>query len=307
MLYSLPLQNSGRPSQSPATTATSSPPPEKFSGGLFRPTPRMIPISGSIRPTTSLSSTRHHNTTTSTTHRRHHSRHGSPPHRHHYLHHHHITTTTIFDITRKGFVRRGSAVNHRKGVLVVINKRRVRVVLIPPPRWVCWVAGQQQWGRGCRVGLLWVCFVVKTTTKGWFGSAIIIAGGGGVRRLGFNHPPGDLGSGRGSGDSRGGCRDRGVSGQARDSGVGMGLTANGGFNCGLGRVGLRSNRAPTSMSWSSSTGMVAVRGATGDGTVNDIRGDEMGDGTSECDREMGSELGVQSGEGGVCTCGAGGG
>ncbi|GJS64011.1 hypothetical protein Tco_0678575 [Tanacetum coccineum] len=52
---------------------------------------------------------------------------------------------------------------------------------------------------------------------GAFGSAIKTAGGGGVRRLGFNHPPGDFGSGMGSGDSRGGCRDRGVSGQARDS------------------------------------------------------------------------------------------
>ncbi|GJZ73889.1 hypothetical protein Tco_0638035 [Tanacetum coccineum] len=66
--------------------------------------------------------------------------------------------------------------------------------------------------------------LVKNQGCGWF-----CAGGGGVRRLGFNHPPGDLGSGMGSGDSRGGCRDRGVSGQARDSGVGMGLTANGGL------------------------------------------------------------------------------
>ncbi|GKG35442.1 hypothetical protein Tco_0440596, partial [Tanacetum coccineum] len=32
---------------------------------------------------------------------------------------------------------------------------------------------------------------------------------------------------------------------------------------------------------------------------------EMGDGMSECDEEMGSEPDVHSGEGGVCTGGAG--
>ncbi|GJX05415.1 hypothetical protein Tco_0191331 [Tanacetum coccineum] len=68
-----------------------------------------------------------------------------------------------------------------------------------------------------------------------------------------------------------------------------------------------SNWAPISMNWSSSTRMVAVGVAIGDGTVNDIRGDEMGDGTSECDGEMGSEPDVHSGEGDVCTGGAGGG
>ncbi|GKG55717.1 hypothetical protein Tco_0574611, partial [Tanacetum coccineum] len=46
---------------------------------------------------------------------------------------------------------------------------------------------------------------------------------------------------------------------------------------------------------SSSTGMVAVGVATGDGTVNDIRGDETGDGASECDGEIGSGPGSQSG------------
>ncbi|GKG39644.1 hypothetical protein Tco_0463789, partial [Tanacetum coccineum] len=58
------------------------------------------------------------------------------------------------------------------------------------------------------------------------------------------------------------------------------------------------------MNWSSSTGMVAVEVATGDGMVNDIKGDETGDGTSECDREIESEPSVQSGEGGICTGGA---
>ncbi|GKG20239.1 hypothetical protein Tco_0380040 [Tanacetum coccineum] len=46
------------------------------------------------------------------------------------------------------------------------------------------------------------------------------------------------------------------------------------------------------------------RVATGDGTVNDIRGDETGDGTSECDGEMRSEPGIQSGEGCVCIGGS---
>ncbi|GJT20785.1 ribonuclease H-like domain-containing protein [Tanacetum coccineum] len=53
--------------------------------------------------------------------------------------------------------------------------------------------------------------------------------------------------------------------------------------------------------------MVAVGVATGDGMVNDIRGDETGDGTSECNGEIGSEPGVQSGEVGVYTGGADGG
>ncbi|GJS65102.1 hypothetical protein Tco_0679666 [Tanacetum coccineum] len=60
-------------------------------------------------------------------------------------------------------------------------------------------------------------------------------------------------------------------------------------------------------SWSSSTRMVAARVATSDGTINDIRGDETGDGTSECDGEMGSKPDVHSGEGNVYTGGAGGG
>ncbi|GJQ97186.1 hypothetical protein Tco_0008325 [Tanacetum coccineum] len=51
----------------------------------------------------------------------------------------------------------------------------------------------------------------------------------------------------------------------------------------------------------------AVGVAIGDGTVKGIIGDEMGDGSSDDDGEMGSELDVYSGEGGVCTGGAGGG
>ncbi|GJX76929.1 reverse transcriptase domain-containing protein [Tanacetum coccineum] len=47
--------------------------------------------------------------------------------------------------------------------------------------------------------------------------------------------------------------------------------------------------------------------ATGDGTVKGIIGDEMGNGSSDGDEEMGSEPDVYSGERGVCTGGAGGG
>ncbi|GKF00013.1 hypothetical protein Tco_0023363 [Tanacetum coccineum] len=52
----------GQPPSSPANfpATTTSPPPEKFSGGLIRPTPKILPTSGSTRPTTSLSFTRHH-------------------------------------------------------------------------------------------------------------------------------------------------------------------------------------------------------------------------------------------------------
>ncbi|GKF77612.1 hypothetical protein Tco_0230082 [Tanacetum coccineum] len=53
--------------------------------------------------------------------------------------------------------------------------------------------------------------------------------------------------------------------------------------------------------------VLAVAGvATGDGIVKSIIGDEIGDGTSEGDGEMGSEPDVHSGEGGVYTGGAGG-
>ncbi|GJU78189.1 hypothetical protein Tco_1275259 [Tanacetum coccineum] len=41
--------------------------------------------------------------------------------------------------------------------------------------------------------------------------------------------------------------------------------------------------------------------STGDGTVKGIIGDEMGDGSSDGDEEMGSEPDVYSSEGGVCT------
>ncbi|GJS91563.1 hypothetical protein Tco_0774199 [Tanacetum coccineum] len=61
------------------------------------------------------------------------------------------------------------------------------------------------------------------------------------------------------------------------------------------------------MNWSSSTGMVVVGVATGDGTVRGIVGDEMGEGTVEGAGEIGSEPDDHSGDNGVCTGGAGGG
>ncbi|GJT06366.1 hypothetical protein Tco_0840828 [Tanacetum coccineum] len=50
----------GQPPSSPANfpATTTSSPPEKFSGGLIRPTPKILPTSGSTQPITSLSSTR---------------------------------------------------------------------------------------------------------------------------------------------------------------------------------------------------------------------------------------------------------
>ncbi|GJW37204.1 hypothetical protein Tco_0060124 [Tanacetum coccineum] len=54
-------------------------------------------------------------------------------------------------------------------------------------------------------------------------------------------------------------------------------------------------------------GFLEVTTAQGDGTVKGIIGDEMGDGSSDGDGEIGSEPDVYSGEGGVCTGGAGGG
>nr|GEU42367.1 hypothetical protein [Tanacetum cinerariifolium] len=66
---------------------------------------------------------------------------------------------------------------------------------------------------------------------------------------------------------------------------------------------INSNWAPTSMNWSSSTGMVAVEvaigEAIGDGTVSDIMGDGMGEGTIEGVEETRNEPDDHSGDGGV--------
>ncbi|GKE01252.1 hypothetical protein Tco_1389235 [Tanacetum coccineum] len=59
MLYTLSLSNSGHLlRRAPAVAGHHTPPPENFSGGLFRPTPKTLLITGSIRSPHPLSSTR---------------------------------------------------------------------------------------------------------------------------------------------------------------------------------------------------------------------------------------------------------
>ncbi|GJR47157.1 hypothetical protein Tco_1315260 [Tanacetum coccineum] len=138
----------GQPPSSPANipATTTSPPPEKFSGGLIRPTPKILPTSGSTRPTTSLPFTRLHH---------HHPPqpplpcHPTPPppptHQHHPL-----SSPSSF---------------HPKGCLFrwAFTTTRVRMVLLYKPRKGC-IGFDRKHQQGC-VGLV-------TTARGAFVSGL---------------------------------------------------------------------------------------------------------------------------------------